>query len=350
MNSISELKQVEEKLESTQKEMVRYRTMLNNAPVLIWESGVDKLCYYFNQTWLNFTGRTLEQEHGNGWAEGVRTEDLQACLDYYVESFDLRKPFSMQYRLRRHDGEYRWILDNGAPRFLEDGTFLGYIGSCIDITDEKELRLKLLKTSQDLEVANRALKKYSDSLEEQVKERTCHLEEANQALRLLSHKDGLTNINNRRYFDACLSMKWKEYCRNGAFLSCIMVDIDDFKAYNDTYGHLEGDDCLRAIAQALQAGIERGSDILARYGGEEFVFLVSDGRDSAEKLAEKVRLMIESLAIEHSQTKKGIVSISLGVSTMIPQQNVVPTELVDRADKALYTSKNNGRDQVNFKE
>jgi len=129
-----------------------------------------------------------------------------------------------------------------------------------------------------------------------------------------------------------------------------MVDIDNFKIYNDTYGHLEGDDCLKAVAQILQAGIERSSDILARYGGEEFVFLISDGRDGAEKLAEKIRIMIESLAIEHSQTKKGVVSISLGVSTMVPLQEVDPTELVDRADKALYISKKNGGDRVSFKE
>jgi PAS domain S-box-containing protein len=114
-----------------------FRIMADTAPVLIWVSGKDKLCYWFNQVWLDFTGRTMEQEMGNGWAEGVHPDDFQRCLDTYVSAFDARREFSMEYRLRRHDGEYRWLVDNGVPRFDELGTFLGYIGSCIDISDRK---------------------------------------------------------------------------------------------------------------------------------------------------------------------------------------------------------------------
>jgi two-component system, LuxR family, sensor kinase FixL len=116
----------------------RFRTMADSAPVLIWMSGTDKLCNFFNKGWLNFTGRPLEQELGHGWAEGVHREDLDGCLKVYVNSFDARRPFTMEYRLRRRDGEYRWVLDQGAPRFAPDGTFLGYIGSCIDITEYKQ--------------------------------------------------------------------------------------------------------------------------------------------------------------------------------------------------------------------
>jgi PAS domain S-box-containing protein len=115
----------------------RFRTMANGAPVLIWMAGPDKLCNWFNEPWLAFTGRRMEQEMGNGWAEGVHPDDLQRCLDVYVGHFDRREPFLMEYRLRRHDGAYRWLVDTGKPLFDPDGTFTGYIGSCIDIDDAK---------------------------------------------------------------------------------------------------------------------------------------------------------------------------------------------------------------------
>jgi PAS domain S-box-containing protein len=116
----------------------RFRTMANTAPVMIWMSATDKLCTFFNKGWLDFTGRPLEQELGNGWAEGVHREDFDRRFEVYVNSFDARQPFTMEYRLRRSDGEYRWVLDIGSPRFAPDGTFLGYIGSCIDITERKQ--------------------------------------------------------------------------------------------------------------------------------------------------------------------------------------------------------------------
>jgi PAS domain S-box-containing protein len=111
----------------------RFREIADSAPVLIWISGIDTLCYYFNKPWLEFTGRALHQEMGNGWAEGVHSDDFDRCLKVYLESFKKRVPFEMEYRLRRHDGEYRWILDKGVPRRSSDGEFLGYIGSCVDI-------------------------------------------------------------------------------------------------------------------------------------------------------------------------------------------------------------------------
>lgn len=113
-----------------------FRELADNAPVMIWRSGVDKLCDWFNQPWLDFVGRTMEEELGNGWAENVHADDLDRCLTIYTSSFDARKPFSMVYRLRRSDGEYREVLDNGAP-FYREGVFAGYFGSCIDVTDQR---------------------------------------------------------------------------------------------------------------------------------------------------------------------------------------------------------------------
>jgi len=123
--------------EESRESEARFRTVADAAPVLIWMSGPDKLCTFFNKGWLDFTGRKLEQELGNGWTEGVHADDFAHCVDIYKNSFDARQSFTMEYRLRRNDGEYRWVLDSGTPRFASDGAFLGYIGSCIDITERK---------------------------------------------------------------------------------------------------------------------------------------------------------------------------------------------------------------------
>src|SRR5436305_2817538 len=131
---ITKRKIAEEELRESE---ARFRTVADAAPVLIWMSGPDKLCTFFNKGWLNFTGRTMEQELGKGWTEGVHADDLEHCLEVYGNSFDARQPFTMEYRLRRSDGEFRWILDTGTPRFASDGAFIGYIGSCTDITEQK---------------------------------------------------------------------------------------------------------------------------------------------------------------------------------------------------------------------
>ncbi len=115
----------------------RFRLVADTAPVLIWMSGTDKLCTFFNKGWLDFTGRSMEQELGNGWVSDVHPEDVQRCIQIYKSSFDTRREFEMEYRLLRFDGVYRWIVDYGVPRFESDGTFCGYIGSCVDITERK---------------------------------------------------------------------------------------------------------------------------------------------------------------------------------------------------------------------
>ncbi|MCA6504026.1 MAG: PAS domain S-box protein [Pseudanabaena sp. M135S2SP2A07QC] len=128
-----------------QESETRFRYLADHAPVLIWMSGLDKLCFHFNKTWLDFTGRTMEQELGNGWVEGVHPDDFHFCLDVYTTSFDMRQSFEMEYRLRRFDGEYRWMLDTGIPRFDADGEFLGYIGTCTDISDRKAVEQEILE-------------------------------------------------------------------------------------------------------------------------------------------------------------------------------------------------------------
>ncbi|HET9887981.1 MAG TPA: PAS domain S-box protein, partial [bacterium] len=122
---------------------LRFRHMADHAPVLIWISGPDKKCIWFNKPWLDFVGRPLEQELGDGWAENVHPDDLERCVKTYETCFELRQPFAMDYRLRRNDGEYRWILDNGVPLLNPAGEFTGYIGSCMDISEQKSVEAEL---------------------------------------------------------------------------------------------------------------------------------------------------------------------------------------------------------------
>jgi PAS domain S-box-containing protein len=127
--------------------------------MLIWESGPDKGGTFFNKPWLEFTGRPVEQELGDGWAAGVHPEDLSRCLRTYSEHFDARRPFEMEYRLRRHDGEYRWVLDRGVPRFTPQGEFAGYIGACIDVSARKRAGRQLrLSRKRQRSLASRLLR------------------------------------------------------------------------------------------------------------------------------------------------------------------------------------------------
>jgi len=121
----------------------RFQLMADTAPVMLWMSGSDTLCTFFNRRWLEFRGRTMEQELGNGWTEGVHADDLERCVGTYLASFHARQEFRMEYRLRRADGAYCWILDTGVPRFFPEAEFAGYMGSCIVIDDHLNRRLEL---------------------------------------------------------------------------------------------------------------------------------------------------------------------------------------------------------------
>jgi len=155
---VEEQKRAQEVLRESEQ---RFRLVADTAPVLIWMSGTDKLCVYFNKPWLDFTGRSLDQEKGNGWAEGVHPDDLQRCLDTYTQVFDRQEEFRMEYRLRRHDGEYRWIFDVGAPRFNADHSFAGYIGSCVDVTERRRAEKTVRESEERLRLAAQVGKMYA---------------------------------------------------------------------------------------------------------------------------------------------------------------------------------------------
>ncbi len=156
--------------ESLRESELNYRTLADSGQALIWTAGTDKLCNYFNKVWLDFTGRTIKQELGNGWADGVHPDDLQRCLDVYNGAFDKREPFSMDYRLRRYDGEYRWIQDNGCHRYDSNGNFIGYIGYCLDITERKKMEAALLESAEKLIEQNNELQMTEKILREKIKE------------------------------------------------------------------------------------------------------------------------------------------------------------------------------------
>jgi len=173
-----------------------------------------------------------------------------------------------------------------------------------------------------------------------------------EKLRRLSVIDGLTGIGNRRLFDETLNSEWKRAMRDQHSLSLIMLDIDFFKLYNDSYGHQGGDTCLTQVATALDQCVQRPADLVARYGGEEFaVVLPETTLEGASNLAEAIRSSIEGLKIEHNENKvSSYVTVSAGISALIPKRGALCEQLISNADKALYQAKENGRNQVSAEE
>lgn len=195
------------------------------------------------------------------------------------------------------------------------------------------------------------LHEQNELLKQQVRERElaeAALQNANQKLQRLANLDGLTQVANRRRFDEYLEQEWHRLTREKLPLALILCDVDCFKAYNDTYGHQAGDDCLRSIAHVLQAAAKRPADVVARYGGEEFaIILPNTTPEGALKVAEEIQMKLQSLKIEHRGSLVGsIVTLSLGVATVVPAVNLSLSTLVAAADKALYRAKTEGRDRI----
>lgn len=315
---ITERKKAEQALRESE---VRFRMMADTAPVLIWLAGVDQQYYWFNQVWLEFTGRTMGQELGEGWTEGVPPDDMQSCMDTYMRAFDAKREFTMEYRLRRSDGEYRWLINHGVPRFDEHGAFFGFIGSCVDITDRHEMESEVQR---------------------------------------LAFYDTLTGLPNRRLLSERLKQAMAAGKRSGKYAAVIFLDLDHFKPLNDEHGHAVGDLLLIEVAHRLKSCV-REVDTVARFGGDEFVVVLSDlhskqddshmqARSVAEKISGHLAMpyMLEvSRKGEAGKTVEHDCTASLGL-VLFHDHEHDEDDLLKWADLAMYQAKADGRNMIHF--
>lgn len=236
--------------------------------------------------------------------------------------------------MRKYDGSPIWCSRSAVLREDKISGEKWIDGVIEDVTERKQ--------------ADEELRRAKENLEIQVAERTRELTELNKELQRMSLSDGLTGIANRRYLDLYLEREWQRAIRDRLSVAAIMVDIDHFKLFNDTYGHLTGDECLVKVAAALQQTAKRPADFAARYGGEEFALILPE-TDLAGALvvAEKMRAAVEMLQIRHEKSPIGkYVTVSAGVTAMIPTEGVAVQLLLDLADQALYRAKKSGRNRV----
>jgi diguanylate cyclase (GGDEF)-like protein len=285
-------------------------------------------------------------------------EALAKILDYEFALIlmDVRMPGMDGYEtaeLMRGSARSRSIpiIFVTAARMDREHMFKGYDSGAVDylfkplepqiLKRKVGIFLELHRQRQQLEEKTRQLDAKVLELEVLHKE----LEEKNEKLELLSSLDGLTGLFNRRYFDDNLLKEWKQASRDNTPLSLLIVDIDYFKNYNDCYGHLEGDICLRKVAQALYEALLRPTDIVARYGGEEFTaILPNTGSDGAIKVAQRMMDHVVQLDIVHKESSVAeMVTVSIGASSVFPTGKLAVTSLLNRADKALYEAKEQGR-------
>ncbi len=306
------------------EEDLRYTVDLN--PHIPFTADSEGNILFLSPRFLSITGLTREQADLQGWVDAIHPDHRSHANLAWQHSVATGTPFDQTYRLRCAGDVWRWVRGRAFPRHGDHGGILRWYGTLEDIHDRK-------------------------LLDEALQLKTARLEEVSAQLALLVREDHLTGLANRRHFDDALERETARARRSRLPLALIMIDVDHFKRYNDTYGHPAGDHCLRAVAQALCKVLRRQGDLAARYGGEEFVILLPDTpEEGAFEVARHANEAVRALAICHSGSKTGILTISAGVAMAEPDQHPVsianPLELVQAADQALYAAKSSGRDQV----
>jgi len=246
----------------------------------------------------------------------MHPEDREWVVDYCVSQSRSGIDHEADYRALTKHGEYIWIRDVVHVLRNADGEVEALIGFMFDISERKKTEEKLLQLQKELEE--------------------------------LSFQDGLTRVANRRMFDSIIQVEWTNARRNSQPLSLIMLDIDYFKQYNDHYGHIQGDDCLKQVAEILSSAGTRANDFFARFGGEEFVLVLPQtDSDAAKKIAERCRKLIFKAQIPHAKSLIGpVLTISVGVGTVIPGYQGESLDFINTVDQRLYQAKQLGRNCI----
>ncbi|MBW8364073.1 MAG: sensor domain-containing diguanylate cyclase [Rhizobium sp.] len=295
-----------------------YKTLLESTKAIPWKIDwqtmrfayigpqIESLLGWSPASWV-----TVED-----WATRIHPEDRERVVNFCVAQSKAGTDHEADYRALTQDGDHVWIRDVVHVVRNDAGEVDALVGFMFDISERKKTEEQLVILQKELEA--------------------------------LSFKDGLTGVANRRMFDSILEVEWAHARRNNQPLSVIMLDIDYFKQYNDCYGHIEGDACLKRVAQTLNSAATRARDLFARFGGEEFV-LVLPGTDegSAAKIAERCRSLIFKEQIPHAQSPVSqILTVSLGVGTIIPSHQDDPLAFIEAVDRRLYQAKQHGRNCI----
>ncbi|KQZ77596.1 diguanylate cyclase [Rhodanobacter sp. Root561] len=295
-----------------------YRTLLESTKAIPWKIDWDsKQFAYIGPQIEALLGWTPASWQTVGdWASRMHPQDREWVLNFCVAQSQAGVDHEADYRALTRDGHYVWIRDVVHVVRRADGSVDSLIGFMFDISERKQTEQKLASLQKELEE--------------------------------LSFRDGLTGVANRRRFDALMELEWSNARRNRQPLSLLMIDIDYFKQYNDCYGHLEGDACLKRVAWLLASAATRARDLLARFGGEEFVLLLPETDEAAShKLAARCRDLVLAEQIPHAQSAVGpVLTISVGAATCIPAHADELRGFLDSVDKRLYRAKQQGRDCI----
>jgi diguanylate cyclase (GGDEF)-like protein/PAS domain S-box-containing protein len=295
-----------------------YKTLLESTKAIPWKIdwSTQRFAYIGPQIEPLLGWSPASWVSVQDWADRIHPEDRERVVNFCVSQSLAGVDHEADYRGLTRDGEYVWIRDVVHVMRKPDGEVDALVGFMFDISERKRTEQELVRLKQELEE--------------------------------LSFKDGLTGVGNRRLFDSIIEMEWAKARRDRQPLSLIMLDIDYFKQYNDRYGHIKGDECLKQVARALGAAGTRARDFFARFGGEEFALVLPETDDkAAQVVAERCRSLIFKQQIPHEGSKAGqILTISLGVGTIVPGQDDEPIAFIEKVDRLLYRAKQGGRNRV----
>jgi diguanylate cyclase (GGDEF)-like protein/PAS domain S-box-containing protein len=313
IKEITKRKNMERALRESEEQ---YRFIAENSSDMIGRLSSDGRILYISPSSKRILGYRNDELIGTNLYSKIHPEDRQSLLEQYGNPKELSGIVTSSYRMLHKNGEYIWAETTVSPLKDKSGKASGMMFATRDVTARRTIENQL--------------------------------RESNSLLRKLSSLDGLTEIYNRRAFDEFLKTEWAFACKHGTSVSLLLLDIDYFKKYNDTYGHIQGDECLKTVARELERFFHEKGYFAARYGGEEFaVVLPNTDAQKASQLAEEFQAAIREMNIEHKNSKVSeIVTISIGVSCIKPWKPEGIKQILEFADRALYKAKQNGRNRI----